>query len=64
MIVVTHDFGIVAKVCNRVAVMYAGRIVEYAGIRDLFNSPLHPYTQSPDGFYTQDGGNGRQALLD
>jgi oligopeptide/dipeptide ABC transporter ATP-binding protein len=46
MIVVTHDFGIVAKVCDRVAVMYAGRIVEYAGIRDLFNSPSHPYTKA------------------
>jgi peptide/nickel transport system ATP-binding protein len=46
MIVVTHDFGIVAKVCDRVAVMYAGRIVEYAGIRELFNSPSHPYTKA------------------
>ncbi|MEE9517913.1 MAG: ABC transporter ATP-binding protein, partial [Candidatus Adiutricales bacterium] len=44
MIVVTHDFGIVAKVCDRVAVMYAGRIVENAPIRNLFNDPKHPYT--------------------
>jgi oligopeptide/dipeptide ABC transporter ATP-binding protein len=44
MIVVTHDFGIVAKVCDRVAVMYAGKVVECAPIRDLFNSPSHPYT--------------------
>jgi oligopeptide/dipeptide ABC transporter ATP-binding protein len=44
MIVVTHDFGIVAKVCDRVAVMYAGKVVENAGIRDLFNNPSHPYT--------------------
>jgi oligopeptide/dipeptide ABC transporter ATP-binding protein len=44
MIVVTHDFGIVAKVCDRVAVMYAGRVVENAKIRDLFNNPTHPYT--------------------
>jgi len=44
MIVVTHDFGIVAKVCDRVAVMYAGKIVENAPIRDLFNNPKHPYT--------------------
>lgn len=44
MIVVTHDFGIVAKVCDRVAVMYAGRIVENAPIRNLFNNPKHPYT--------------------
>jgi len=44
MIVVTHDFGIVAKVCNQVAVMYAGKIVESAGVRELFNNPNHPYT--------------------
>jgi len=44
MIVVTHDFGIVAKVCDRVAVMYAGKIVENAPIRELFNNPKHPYT--------------------
>ena len=46
MIMVTHDFGIVAKVCDRVAVMYAGRIVENAPIRDLFNNPKHPYTMA------------------
>ncbi len=44
MIMVTHDFGIVANVCDRVAVMYAGKIVENAPIRDLFNNPKHPYT--------------------
>jgi oligopeptide/dipeptide ABC transporter ATP-binding protein len=44
MIMITHDFGIVAKVCDRVAVMYAGKIVETAGIRELFNHPTHPYT--------------------
>jgi oligopeptide/dipeptide ABC transporter ATP-binding protein len=44
MIMITHDFGIVAKVCDRVAVMYAGKIVESASVRELFNRPLHPYT--------------------
>jgi oligopeptide/dipeptide ABC transporter ATP-binding protein len=44
MIMITHDFGIVARVCDRVAVMYAGKIVETAGIRELFNHPTHPYT--------------------
>ena len=44
MIMITHDFGIVAKVCDRVAVMYAGKIVESAGVRELFNNPQHPYT--------------------
>lgn len=46
MIVVTHDFGIVARVCDQVAVMYAGKIVENAPIRELFNNPQHPYTQA------------------
>jgi oligopeptide/dipeptide ABC transporter ATP-binding protein len=44
MIFVTHDFGIVAKVCDHVAVMYAGRIVETATTRELFDHPLHPYS--------------------
>ena len=43
---VTHDFGIVANMCDRVAVMYAGRIVETAPVRDLFERPAHPYTQA------------------
>jgi oligopeptide/dipeptide ABC transporter ATP-binding protein len=46
MIFVTHDFGIVAKVCDRVAVMYAGRIVETATTRELFDRPLHPYSSA------------------
>jgi oligopeptide/dipeptide ABC transporter ATP-binding protein len=44
LILVTHDFGIVAKVCDRVAVMYSGKIVESASTRELFNHPAHPYT--------------------
>ena len=46
IIFITHDFGIVARMCDRVAVMYAGRVVEDAGVRDLFNRPQHPYTQT------------------
>jgi oligopeptide/dipeptide ABC transporter ATP-binding protein len=46
MIVVTHDFGVVAKMCTEVAVMYAGKIVEKAAVREIFNHPMHPYTQA------------------
>jgi peptide/nickel transport system ATP-binding protein len=44
MVFVTHDLGIVAKLCDRVAVMYAGRIVETGTTREIFNHPRHPYT--------------------
>src|SRR6266542_3872692 len=47
MIFVTHDLGIVAKLCDRVAVMYAGRIVETGTTREIFNRPRHPYTIGP-----------------
>jgi oligopeptide/dipeptide ABC transporter ATP-binding protein len=43
LVFVTHDLGIVAKLCDRVAVMYAGRIVELGKTRDIFNHPRHPY---------------------
>lgn len=45
MILITHDLGIVARVTDRVAVMYAGQIVETGMVRDVFNRPLHPYTR-------------------
>ncbi len=46
IVFITHDFGIVAKMCDRVAVMYAGRIVEHADVRTIFNQPLHEYTKA------------------
>jgi oligopeptide/dipeptide ABC transporter ATP-binding protein len=46
IIFITHDFGVVAKMCDRVAVMYAGRIVELADVRTIFNQPLHEYTKA------------------
>jgi oligopeptide/dipeptide ABC transporter ATP-binding protein len=44
IILITHDLGIVAETCERVAVMYAGRIVEESDVETLFANPLHPYT--------------------
>ena len=41
---ITHDLGVIAKMAQHVAVMYAGRIVEYTDVRSLFSSPAHPYT--------------------
>ncbi|MFQ6028091.1 MAG: ABC transporter ATP-binding protein [Dehalococcoidia bacterium] len=46
IIFITHDFGIVARMCDRVAVMYAGKIVEQAGVEELFDRPSHPYTEA------------------
>lgn len=45
MILITHDLGVVAEMCDRVAVMYAGEIVEQTTVSDLFEDPKHPYTQ-------------------
>lgn len=44
MIMITHDFGVVAKSCNKVAVVYAGEIIEYGTIEQVFERPMHPYT--------------------
>jgi peptide/nickel transport system permease protein len=45
MMFITHDLGVAREICNRVAVMYAGRIVEEASTSELFAEPLHPYTR-------------------
>jgi peptide/nickel transport system ATP-binding protein len=45
IVLVTHDLGVVASICDRVAVMYAGRVVECADVDALFATPLHPYTR-------------------
>jgi len=45
ILMITHDLGIIADLCDRVAVMYSGNIVEYATAVDLFKNPRHPYTQ-------------------
>jgi oligopeptide/dipeptide ABC transporter ATP-binding protein len=45
IILITHDLGVIAEMAERVAIMYAGRIVEQAAVGELFEKPLHPYTQ-------------------
>ena len=45
VVLITHDLGVVARVCDRVNVMYAGRFVERAAVTDLFDAPTHPYTR-------------------
>src|SRR5206468_12479459 len=47
VILVTHDFGIVANIADRVAVMYAGKILDMGSTLDVFNHPSHPYTRPP-----------------
>jgi peptide/nickel transport system permease protein len=45
LIFITHDLGVVSEVCDRVLVMYAGRIVETGGVAEVFERPRHPYTE-------------------
>ena len=45
VVLITHDLGVVARVCERVNVMYAGRLVERSGIHEIFDAPTHPYTR-------------------
>jgi oligopeptide/dipeptide ABC transporter ATP-binding protein len=44
ILLITHDLGVVAEMCDHVAVMYAGAVVEYASVQELFKQPKHPYT--------------------
>jgi len=46
IIYITHDMGVIAEICDRVAVMYAGNVVEVAPVKEIFKNPLHPYTKA------------------
>jgi len=46
MMLITHDLSVVAQTCNTCAIMYAGKIVEYADIDTIFTNPFHPYTKA------------------
>ncbi len=45
LLMITHNLGIISELCEKVAVMYAGRIIEYGTVREVFNHPMHPYTE-------------------
>ncbi len=45
LLMITHNLGIISELCEKVAVMYAGRIIEYGSVREVFSNPCHPYTQ-------------------
>jgi len=51
MMLITHDLSIVAEICERAAVMYGGKIMEYGDVVDIFKHPLHPYTQGLMGAF-------------
>ena len=62
IILITHDLGVAAGICHRIAVMYAGRVVETGDVRDIFRRPAHPYTQALLGAIPQLG-SGRKKRL-
>jgi len=45
VLLITHDMGVVAQVCDKVGVMYAGQVIEFGTVREIFKNPLHPYTR-------------------
>jgi len=46
LVLITHDMGVIAQTCDRVAVMYCGRVVEYGPVATIFDDPRHPYTKA------------------
>lgn len=45
VLIITHNFGVVAQICDKVAVMYAGYVIEFGEVKEIFQRPLHPYTR-------------------
>ncbi|MFQ5657493.1 MAG: ABC transporter ATP-binding protein [Candidatus Methylomirabilales bacterium] len=63
VMLITHDLGVIAETAERVVVMYAGRVVEHAPVKELFDNPLHPYTQGLlESLPTMEAGKGRRPL--
>ncbi|TVQ62513.1 MAG: ABC transporter ATP-binding protein [Phycisphaerales bacterium] len=63
IILITHDLGVVAQVCDRVQVMYAGRVIESASAREVFHNPRHPYTRGLLDSIPKQGGKQKGARL-
>jgi oligopeptide/dipeptide ABC transporter ATP-binding protein len=64
LLLITHDLGVLAAMADRVAVMYAGRIVEQAPVSELFRSPAHPYTRALLAALPRAGGRGRLRAIE
>jgi len=64
LLLITHDLGVIAETADRVAVMYAGRIVEEGPVRDIFRKPLHPYTQGLLASIPGEGGGARLRAIE
>ncbi len=63
ILLITHDLGVVAQVCDRVMVMYAGRVIESASVREIFHDPRHPYTKALLGSIPKSGGRSEDRRL-
>ena len=59
---ITHNFGVVAEICDRVSVMYAGQIVETGGVNDIFSHPSHPYSKALIDSIPKSGQHGRRLV--
>jgi oligopeptide/dipeptide ABC transporter ATP-binding protein len=64
LLLITHDLGVIAETADRVAVMYAGRIVEQGPVREILRRPLHPYTQGLLASIPGTGGGSRLRAID
>ncbi len=62
IILITHDLGVAASLCHRVAVMYAGRVVEDGPVREIYHRPAHPYTQALLAAIPRLGGRARRLV--
>lgn len=64
ILLITHNFGVVAEICDKVSVMYAGRIVETGDVRRIFDNPVHPYTRALiDSIPKEDEKNSRLSTI-